>query len=138
MGGQVLAANSAPAIFHLANEIQAEFEELDSHKFALIDSFTGKFQDMKVADDYVSVIPLTLKLQVSCNMKTPPETNRADTYLDRLNYMQEGAKISNRIGIHGVSEVASDPTPKYLESNGIKSVPKAVAYGYTASGYGFV
>ncbi|KAF9597218.1 hypothetical protein IFM89_016359 [Coptis chinensis] len=112
LGGQVLAANSAPAIYHLAKEIGAEFEELDSHKFALIET-TGKFQDMKVADDYVSVIPLTLKLQ-------------------------EETKNSGRIGIHAVSEIASDTTPEFLESHGLKSVPKAVAYGYTASGYGFV
>ncbi|KAF5191536.1 Long-chain-fatty-acid--amp ligase fadd26 [Thalictrum thalictroides] len=113
LGGQVLAANSAPAIFHLAKEIGAEFEELDSHKFALIDTSTGKFRDMKLADDYVSIIPLTLKLQ-------------------------EDAKNSNRIGVHAVSEVASSLTPEFLMGHGLQSVPKAVAYGYTASGYGFV
>ena len=37
---------------------------MDSHKLALIDSSTGQFQDIKVADDYVSVISLTLELQV--------------------------------------------------------------------------
>jgi hypothetical protein len=37
-----------------------------------------------------------------------------------------------------VSELAADLTPTYLESRGFKSVPKSVAYGYTASGYGFV
>ncbi|PIA53414.1 hypothetical protein AQUCO_00900173v1 [Aquilegia coerulea] len=94
-------------------EIGAEFEELDSHKFALIESSTGKFRDMKVADDYVSIIPLTLKLQ-------------------------EDTKKSNRIGVHAVSEVASSLTPEFLKGHGLQSVPKAVAYGYTASGYGFV
>lgn len=64
LGGQVLAANSAPVIFHLAREIGSELEEMDSHKLALIDSSTGMFQDIKVADDYVSVISLTLELQV--------------------------------------------------------------------------
>ena len=29
-------------------------------------------------------------------------------------------------------------TPIFLEDRGFKSVPKSVAYGYTASGYGFV
>lgn len=66
LGGQVLAANSAPVIFHLAKEIGSELEEMDSHKLAHIDSSTGKYQDIKVADDYVSMISLTLELQVSC------------------------------------------------------------------------
>lgn len=64
LGGQVIAANSAPVISHLAKEVGAEFEEMDSHKLALIDSRTGKFQDMKVAEDYVSLVSLTLRLQV--------------------------------------------------------------------------
>lgn len=64
LGGQVLAANSAPVIFHLARETDSELEEMDSHKLALIDSSTGQYQDIKVADDYVSVISLTLELQV--------------------------------------------------------------------------
>lgn len=51
---------------------------------------------------------------------------------------QEKAKDSGRIGVHAVSEFASDITPAYLEGQGLKSVPKSVAYGYTASGYGFV
>lgn len=45
---------------------------------------------------------------------------------------------SGRIGVHAVSEFASDLTPQYLEVRGLESVPKSVAYGYTASGYGFV
>lgn len=65
LGGQVLAENSAPTIFHLAKEIGAQTEQLDSHKFATIDSSTGKYNDSKVVDDYVSVISLTLKIQVS-------------------------------------------------------------------------
>lgn len=47
-------------------------------------------------------------------------------------------KSSGRFGIHAVSEVAADLTPEYLEHHGLKSVPKSVAYGYTASGYGFI
>lgn len=47
-------------------------------------------------------------------------------------------KNSGCIGVHAVSKVASDLTPEYLEERGLKSVPKSVAYGYTASGYGFV
>ncbi|GFZ20652.1 hypothetical protein Acr_28g0013570 [Actinidia rufa] len=113
LGGQVLAANSAPAIFHLAKEIGAETEEMDSHKFAMIDSSTGKFKDMKLVDDYVSIISLTLKLQ-------------------------DEAEDSGRIGVHAVSDIASDLTPVFLEGHGFRSVPKSVAYGYTASGYGFV
>ncbi|KAK9157049.1 hypothetical protein Scep_003623 [Stephania cephalantha] len=113
LGGQVLAANSAPFIFHLAKEVGAKLEEMDSHKLALIDSSTGKYQDLKVADDYVSVMSLTLKLQ-------------------------DEVKNSNKIGMHGVSELASDPAPVFLQRNGLKGVPKSVAYGYTASGYGFV
>lgn len=65
LGGQVLAANSAPVIFHLAKETGSELEEMDSHKLALIDNTTGEYQDIKVADDYLSVISLTLELQVS-------------------------------------------------------------------------
>ncbi|CAN1354733.1 Long-chain-fatty-acid--AMP ligase FadD28 [Linum perenne] len=113
LGGQVLAKNSAPVIFHLAKEAGSELEEMDSHKLALIDSSTGKYQDNQVADDYVSVISLTLELQ-------------------------DKAKATGRIGVHAVSELASDLTPTYLESHGLKTVPKSVAYGYTASGYGFV
>ncbi|GFY98970.1 hypothetical protein Acr_13g0003710 [Actinidia rufa] len=113
LGGQVLAANSAPVIFSLAKEIGSELVELDSHKLALIDSSTGKYQDIKVADDYVSVISLTLELQ-------------------------DKTKDSGRIGVHAISDFASDLTPVFLEDRGFKSVPKSVAYGYTASGYGFV
>ncbi|XP_077254119.1 uncharacterized protein LOC143893052 [Tasmannia lanceolata] len=113
LGGQVLAANSAPVLFHLAKETGSELEEMDSHKFALIESSTGKYQDMQVANDYVSVISLTLKLQ-------------------------DEAKNSGRIGIHAMSEIAPDTTPDFLKLHGFKSVPKSVAYGYTASGYGFV
>ncbi|KAI3823214.1 hypothetical protein L1987_04651 [Smallanthus sonchifolius] len=113
LGGQVLAANSAPTIFHLANQIGAETEELDTHKFAIINTSTAKFHDTKLIDDYVSVISLTLKLQ-------------------------DQANATNRIGVHAISDIASDPTPSFLQSNGLKSVPKSVAYGFTASGYGFV
>lgn len=42
------------------------------------------------------------------------------------------------MGIHAVSGLASDPTSEFLKQHGISSVPKSVAYGYTASGYGFV
>ncbi|KAL2486015.1 4-coumarate--CoA ligase [Abeliophyllum distichum] len=113
LGGQVLAASSSPTIFHLAKETGSDLEEMDSHKLALIDSFTGKYQDIKVADDYVSAISLTLELQ-------------------------DKAKKSGRIGVHAISDFASDSTPAFLEDHGFKSVPKSVAYGYTASGYGFV
>ncbi|KAM2350617.1 hypothetical protein ACFXTH_005541 [Malus domestica] len=112
LGGQVLAANSAPVIFHLAKEAGSELDEMDSHKLALIDK-SGQYQDIKVADDYVSVISVTLELQ-------------------------DKAAKSGRIGVHAVSEYASDLTPVYLENQGFSSVPKSVAYGYTASGYGFV
>lgn len=37
-----------------------------------------------------------------------------------------------------MSEVASDPTLDFLKHHGLNSVAKSVAYGYTASGYGFV
>lgn len=47
-------------------------------------------------------------------------------------------KNCGRIGVHAVSQVASDLTPEYLEHHGLKSIPKSVAYGYTASGYGFI
>ncbi|KAI3705436.1 hypothetical protein L1987_75673 [Smallanthus sonchifolius] len=113
LGGQVLAANSAPTIFHLAKELESELEEMDSHKLALIDSSTGKYEDIQVADDYVAVISLTLELQ-------------------------DKAKNSGRNGVHAISEFASEPVPEFLETKGLKSVPKSVAYGYTASGYGFV
>lgn len=68
LGGQVLAASSSPTIFHLANETGSELEEMDTHKLALIDSQTGKYEDIKVADDYVSVISLTLELQVCLSL----------------------------------------------------------------------
>ncbi|KAM7273021.1 hypothetical protein ACFE04_027685 [Oxalis oulophora] len=113
LGGQVLAGNSAPVIFHLAKETGSELEEMDSHKLALINSSTGQYRDIKVADDYVSVISLTLELQ-------------------------DKAKNSGHIGVHALSEIASDLTPTFLENHGLKSIPKSVAYGYTASGYGYV
>ena len=47
-------------------------------------------------------------------------------------------KNSGRIGVHAVSDIASDLASEYIECRGLKSVPKSVAYGYTASGYGFV
>ncbi|MCH95410.1 bifunctional protein aas, partial [Trifolium medium] len=51
----------------------------------------------------------------------------------------EKVKNCGRIGVHAVSDIASDLTPEYLHCHGlIKSIPKSVAYGYTASGYGFV
>ncbi|KAI3898075.1 hypothetical protein MKX03_002146 [Papaver bracteatum] len=96
-----------------AKETESELEELDSHKFALIEGCTRKYKDLKVADDYVSVISLTLKLQ-------------------------DEVKNSNRIGVHAMSEIASSSTPEFLKLNGFNSVPNSVAYGYTASGYGFV
>ncbi|XP_062225911.1 uncharacterized protein LOC133924410 [Phragmites australis] len=113
LGGQVIAANSAPVITHLAKELGSEFEEMDSHKLALIDSQTGNIRDLEVADDYLSMVSLTLKLQDEANK-------------------------SGRVGIHAVSGLASDPTLEFLKQHGISSVPKSVAYGYTASGYGFV
>lgn len=113
LGGQVLAASSAPVIFHLAKETGSVLEEMDSHKLAVIEYSTGNYQDIKVADDYVSVMSLTLEIQ-------------------------EKVKNSDRIGVHAVSELASDLSPEYVERYGLKFVPKSVAYGYTASGYGFV
>ncbi|CAK8575846.1 unnamed protein product [Lathyrus sativus] len=113
LGGQVLAASSAPVIFHLAKETGSAFEEMDSHKLAVVDPSSGEYHDIKVADDYVSVMSLTLEIQ-------------------------EKVKNCGRIGVHAVSDIASDLTPEYLECHGLKSVPKSVAYGYTASGYGFV
>ncbi|KAM0942933.1 putative AMP-dependent synthetase/ligase, amine oxidase, phosphopantetheine binding ACP [Dioscorea sansibarensis] len=113
LGGQVTAANSAPAVSYLAEELGIEFEEMGSHKLALIDRQTGNYQDMEVADDYVSIMPLTLKLQ-------------------------DEASKSGRIGVHAVSEAASDLTLDFLKLHGLPFVPKSVAYGYTSSGYGFV
>lgn len=65
LGGQVIAANSAPVITHLVKEVGSEFEVMDTHKLALIDSQTGKIRDLEVAEDYVSMVSLTLKLQAS-------------------------------------------------------------------------
>ncbi|XP_028780068.1 uncharacterized protein LOC114736419 [Neltuma alba] len=113
LGGQVLAASSAPVIFHLVKETESVLEEMDSHKLAVIERSTGKYQDINVADDYVSVMSLTLEIQ-------------------------EMVKNSDRIGVHAVTELTSDLSPKYIERHGLKFVPKSVAYGYTASGYGFV
>ncbi|XP_076948077.1 uncharacterized protein LOC143620229 [Bidens hawaiensis] len=97
LGGQVLAANSAPTIFHLTNQINTS---------------TGHYTDTKLIDDYISIISLTLKLQ-------------------------DEATSTSRIGIHAISNIASDPTPSFLKSHGL-NIPKSVAYGFTASGYGFV
>lgn len=37
-----------------------------------------------------------------------------------------------------MSGIASDSTLDFLKLHGLSSLPKSVAYGYTASGYGFV
>jgi len=49
----------------LARETGSALEELDSHKLAVIDPSSGEYQDTKVADDYVSIVSLTLEIQVS-------------------------------------------------------------------------
>ncbi|XP_072977090.1 uncharacterized protein [Typha angustifolia] len=113
LGGQVIAANSAPVITHLAKVVGAEFEEMDSHKLALIDSHTGNYRDMEVANDYASMISVTLELQ-------------------------DEATKSGHVGLRALSAIASDSTLDFLKLHGLSSVPKSVAYGYTASGYGFV
>ncbi|GAA0160207.1 hypothetical protein LIER_16812 [Lithospermum erythrorhizon] len=113
LGGQVLAGNSSPTIFHLAKETGSELEEMDSHKLALIDSATGEYKDMQVADEYASLISLTLDLQ-------------------------DKASKLGRIGVHAMSDLAADIAPEFLESNKIESLPKSVVCGYTASGYGFI
>ncbi|KAL6502972.1 hypothetical protein OROHE_024140 [Orobanche hederae] len=113
LGGQVLAANSAPTILHLAREVGLETEEMDTDNFALINSSNGVLSEMKVVEDYVSTISLTLELQ-------------------------DKAKASGRIGVHAVSEIAPDLAPEYFKIQGFPSVPKSVVYGYTASGYGYV
>ncbi|KAF0890511.1 hypothetical protein E2562_002868 [Oryza meyeriana var. granulata] len=51
---------------------------------------------------------------------------------------EDEANKSGRAGLHALSGLASDPTLEFLKQNGINSMPKSVAYGYTASGYGFV
>lgn len=55
-----------------------------------------------------------------------------------IHYPQDKVKNSGKLGVHAVSEFASDLTPQYLHARGFKSVPNSVAYGYTASGYGFI
>ena len=47
-------------------------------------------------------------------------------------------KNSGRFGVHAVSKIAADLTLEYLDRHGLKSLPKSVAYGYTASGFGFI
>ncbi|MQM06028.1 hypothetical protein Taro_038849 [Colocasia esculenta] len=105
--------NSAPVITHLARETRSELVEMDKHKLAVIDHRTGRYDDLKIADDYVSIMPLTLKLQ-------------------------DEAKNSGKIGVHALSDVAADPTEDFVKLHGFKRVPRSVAYGYTASGYGYV
>nr|GFB68628.1 acyl carrier protein-like protein [Tanacetum cinerariifolium] len=51
---------------------------------------------------------------------------------------QDEAKATGRYGMHAMSDVASELSPSFLKANGLTSVPKSVAYGFTASGYGFV
>lgn len=139
MGGQVLAANSAPSIFHLAKEIGAETEKMDSHKFALVDSSTGALTEMKLAEDYVSMISLTLKLQVKNIIKFYLSCFcRLHLIVFSFVFLQDKAKESGKIGVHAVSELAPDLAPDYLKNQGFASVPKSVVYGYTASGYGYL
>ncbi|KAI3791344.1 hypothetical protein L2E82_05109 [Cichorium intybus] len=81
-------------------------------EFATIDT-TGKYNNTQAIKDYISVISLTPKL--------PDEAN-----------------ATCRIRVDAISGITSEPTPSFLKSNGIKSVPKSVTYGFMASGYGFV
>uniref|UniRef100_A0A7N0UGY7 Carrier domain-containing protein n=1 Tax=Kalanchoe fedtschenkoi TaxID=63787 RepID=A0A7N0UGY7_KALFE len=113
LGGQVVTANSAPVILHLGREVGCELEELDDHNLAVVDPSSGHFRAMELADDYLSAVSLTLKLQ-------------------------DEAEASGRIGVHAMSGLAPDAAPEFLASYGINSVPNSVAVGYTASGYGFV
>lgn len=136
LGGQVLAANSAPSIFHLAREIGAEMEEMDSHKFALVDTSTGALSEMKLAEDCVHDFSHT-QTSGKNNMKIFFVSMTFDRlYLSSFSFifLQDKAKESGKIGVHAGSELA----PDYLKNQGFASVPRSVMYGYTASGYGYL
>ncbi|KAJ0965065.1 hypothetical protein J5N97_026203 [Dioscorea zingiberensis] len=78
-----------------------------------IEDKPGNYQDMEVADDYVAIMPLTLKLQ-------------------------DEASKSGYIGVHAVAKLHLIQLLTSLNYMASPFVPKSVAYGYTASGYGFV
>ncbi|MCO5574407.1 hypothetical protein L7F22_028192 [Adiantum nelumboides] len=121
LGGQVVAKDSAPTIMALASEMRLEMEDMSNHKLAMIDCKRKSSQDLDVAKDYISIMPLTLQLQVQ-------------------------AEGSDRIGVHAVAHLAHENSPIYLEKSLVNKegsckltrVPLSVAAGYTASGYGFV
>lgn len=138
MGGQVVAANSAPCIFQLATELGVETEDMETHNFALINSSNGALTQMNLVQDYVSIISLTLKLQVSMEKSYIHIVSFCNPPTLDLLFMQDKAKSSGRIGVHAVSEIAPDLAPQYLKTQGFDYVPKSVMYGYTASGYGYV
>ncbi|KAI5057660.1 hypothetical protein GOP47_0027675 [Adiantum capillus-veneris] len=119
LGGQVVAKDSAPTIMALACEMKLEMEDMNDHKLAIINCKDKSYQDLDVARDYMSMMPLTLQLQAQ-------------------------ARVSGLTGVQAMASRANDNAALQLEkieANGdlkLKGLPPSVTTGYTASGYGFV
>lgn len=60
----MLARESSPTLLDLMAEMQVEMEDMGGHKLSEIDCSNGQHNDLKVAADYISLMPHTLKLQV--------------------------------------------------------------------------
>ncbi|KAH1212633.1 Dihydropyrimidine dehydrogenase [NADP(+)] [Glycine max] len=57
--------------------------------------------------------------------------------LDRLGY-NNITILEKHHTVGGMCELVEIEAPDYVEHHGLKSIPKSVAHGYTASGYGFI
>ncbi|KAG6557173.1 hypothetical protein Mapa_001100 [Marchantia paleacea] len=113
LGGQVLARDSSPTMRTLMKEMGIEMEDMSHHRLAEINCKDGSYEDLKVAADYMSIMSITLKLQ-------------------------NEAAATGRLGVHALSDLASQPADEFLRARGFPNgVPTAVANGFTASGYGY-
>jgi hypothetical protein len=60
----VLARESSPTLRDLMTEMKIEMEDMSEHKLCEVDCSNGQYQELKVAADYITLMPHTLKLQV--------------------------------------------------------------------------
>jgi hypothetical protein len=66
LGGQVLASQSSPTIMSMVLELdlKVEMEDMSQHHLASINLDTARYENFKMATDYVSIMAVTAELQV--------------------------------------------------------------------------